>query len=254
LEWDDRGWEKWEVPKGEIGELVVRGTHVCQEYYKNPVAFKRNKIREVGGQVWHRTGDVCFLDPNGRLWIAGRVHNAIFRENTYLFPVHAEILLKSLEFVNQAAYAGKEDEKLGEKACVAISLREGFGVEKSEYQDRILALFRTHKLPVDEIRIVGELYGPQAPQSGLCQIKRNNPRIMENNPQESSLVKDGLIYQGAVSSKTISCRLSLLQRKRRYCVCFRWRKACLDRKRGIGCGDDPIGLPPSANIRRGQGL
>jgi acyl-CoA synthetase (AMP-forming)/AMP-acid ligase II len=158
IELDEGGWEKLEVARGEVGELIVSGTHVCQEYYKNPAAFKRNKIKDAGGKVWHRTGDVGFLDENDRLWIVGRVHNAIFRENTYLFPVYAELLLKTLEFVNQAAYAGIEDAILGEKTCVAISLRHGFGIEDhKQYMAQIRALFNTHKLPVDEIRVLGEI-------------------------------------------------------------------------------------------------
>ncbi|MDH4231190.1 MAG: AMP-binding protein [Nitrospirota bacterium] len=158
IELDEQGWGKWELPHGEVGELVVSGPHVCREYYRNPPAFQRNKIKDAGGKVWHRTGDVGFLDEHDRLWIAGRVHNAIFREKTCLFPVYAEILLKTLEFVRQAAYAGIEDEVLGEKACVIISLRHGFGIEnRGQYREQILALFKTHKMPVDEIRIVGEI-------------------------------------------------------------------------------------------------
>jgi acyl-CoA synthetase (AMP-forming)/AMP-acid ligase II len=43
IELDDQGWEKWEVPEGETGELIVSGAHVNQEYYKNSEAFRRNR-------------------------------------------------------------------------------------------------------------------------------------------------------------------------------------------------------------------
>ena len=158
IELDDQGWQKWMIPEGELGELVVSGPHVCQDYYKNPAAFKRNKIKDAHGRVWHRTGDVGLLDESNRLWIAGRVHNVILREKTYLFPLHAETLLKTLGFVNQAAYVGIDDETLGERTCVTISLRRGFGVENPmHYLGQIHALFKMHELPVDEIRIFDDI-------------------------------------------------------------------------------------------------
>jgi len=155
---DDQGWQKWMVSEGEVGELVVSGPHVGQDYYRNPAAFKRNKIKDANGRVWHRTGDVGLLDESNRLWIAGRVHNVILREKTYLFPLHAETLLKTLGFVNQAAFVGIDDETLGERTCVTISLRRGFGTENlTQYLDQICALFKMHELPVDEIRILAEI-------------------------------------------------------------------------------------------------
>lgn len=153
-----RGWQEWEVENGKPGELVVSGAHVCENYYNNVEAFKSTKIKEVNGKIWHRTGDVGVLDEQGRLWLVGRVHNTIVRANEYLFPVHAEILLKRLDFVRQAAFLGIEDSRLGEKACAAFSLKEGFNPENVEqYAQDIKSLFSENKIPVDEVRLVSEI-------------------------------------------------------------------------------------------------
>jgi len=158
IELGEKGWQEWEVEAGKAGELVVSGSHVCENYYNNPEAFKSTKIKEANDKIWHRTGDVGVLDEIGRLWLVGRVHNTIVRANEYLFPVHAEILLKRLNFVRQAAFLGIEDTQLGEKTCVAFSLKEGFNPEnKEQYVDDIIHLFKENKIPVDEVRMVEEI-------------------------------------------------------------------------------------------------
>jgi acyl-CoA synthetase (AMP-forming)/AMP-acid ligase II len=153
-----KGWQEWEVGAGKPGELVVSGDHVCENYYNNLEAFKATKIKEPNGKIWHRTGDVGILDERGRLWLVGRVHNTIVRENEYLFPVHAEILLKRLDFLRQAAFLGIEDAKLGEKACAVFSLKEGFKPDNlKEYSDTIKSLLAKNKIPVDQINMVKEI-------------------------------------------------------------------------------------------------
>jgi acyl-CoA synthetase (AMP-forming)/AMP-acid ligase II len=152
------GWQEWEVEKGKAGELVVSGAHVCENYYNNLEAFKSTKIKEADGKIWHRTGDVGVLDERGRLWLVGRVHNTIVRANEYLFPVYAEILLKRLDFVRQAAFLGMKDARLGEKTCAVFSLKEGFKSEDMKsYAAIIKSLFDENKIPVDEIKMVKEI-------------------------------------------------------------------------------------------------
>jgi len=158
IELTARGWQEWEAENGTVGELVVSGAHVCENYYNNPEAFKAVKIKEVNGKIWHRTGDVGVLDEQGRLWLVGRVHNTIIRANKYLFPVQAEILLKRLDFVRQAAFLGIEDIQLGEKSCAAFSLKKRFNSEHlEEYTAAIKNLFSENKIPVDEVRVVREI-------------------------------------------------------------------------------------------------
>lgn len=158
IELSELGWKEWEVEKGKVGELIVSGPHVCENYYNNVDAFKKTKIQEKSGKIWHRTGDVGVLDNEKRLWLVGRVHNTIVRANEYLFSVQAEILLKRLPFVRQAAFLGIKDAKLGEKACVAVSLKEGVSYDnQSQYINEITNLFKQNNIPVDEVKIVEEI-------------------------------------------------------------------------------------------------
>lgn len=130
-------------PKGQAGEVVVAGDHVCIDYYQNPEAFHENKIRE-GDRIWHRTGDVGRFDSQGRLWLVGRVHNAISRNGELHFPVRPEQLLRKLEAVKMAAYVGLPDPVLGEKSCVAWTGDPDIG-------DRIEACLQEAGIPIDTL-------------------------------------------------------------------------------------------------------
>lgn len=60
------------VPPGALGELVVRGDVVTDAYAELPAATARAKIPDGRGGVWHRMGDLGFVDAEGRAWFCGR--------------------------------------------------------------------------------------------------------------------------------------------------------------------------------------
>lgn len=71
------------LPPGEIGELVVRGPHVTQGYWRDP---ERSAVRfrswgETGERVLF-TGDQCWLDDEGFLYFQGR-DDDIYKSNGF---------------------------------------------------------------------------------------------------------------------------------------------------------------------------
>lgn len=58
-----------EVQRGERGELWVRGPNVMKGYWQKPEATK-NTLTEDG---WLKTGDVAYLDKEGKLFIVDRM-------------------------------------------------------------------------------------------------------------------------------------------------------------------------------------
>lgn len=61
------------LPPGEIGEIVVYGPQVTQEYFRRPDLTALAKIPDASrGRNWHRMGDVGYFDEQGRLWFCGR--------------------------------------------------------------------------------------------------------------------------------------------------------------------------------------
>lgn len=77
------------VPAGQVGEVVVRGDVVTTSYADLPEATARSKIPGPDGAVWHRMGDLGYLDAEGRLWFCGRKGHRV--------EAKAGLLLTSLE-------------------------------------------------------------------------------------------------------------------------------------------------------------
>ncbi len=73
--------ERWDVVEaltaGEIGGVVASGSQVTARYFRNVEATRRAKIHEAtaggGSRIWHRMGDLGYLDDRGRLWFCGRL-------------------------------------------------------------------------------------------------------------------------------------------------------------------------------------
>jgi len=148
---NDSEWKTHEVTKGEVGEIIVAGEHVCQGYWNNEEAFYRAKIRDHENTVWHRTGDLGRIDSESNLWLVGRVHNAISRKGKYYFPVRAEVIMKKLSFVKKCAYLGIEDKELGEKTIAAYMTSDDALGSPAEWEDEIKRILAKNDVVVDRV-------------------------------------------------------------------------------------------------------
>ena len=73
---------------GEAGEIVVTGAHVVRGYLHG-LGEEETKFR-VDGCVWHRTGDLGYLDERVRLWLLGRASAVIEDSRGVLYPFAVE--------------------------------------------------------------------------------------------------------------------------------------------------------------------
>lgn len=152
VELGEDGWAGWELPPGEIGELAVTGDHVCKDYYKNERAVRENKIADPAGTVWHRMGDTGSLDPEGRFWIAGRVHSTIRRGGELVHPQLVEqAALGDDPRIRRLGAVGLPDAERGERVVLVIETDAG-----EELRSDVAARLATAGLAVDEIRVTGE--------------------------------------------------------------------------------------------------
>jgi len=99
-------WENIrEMPTGEIGELVVTGKQVTKEYVNRPEANAAAKIRDNEGRIWHRMGDLGYLDERDRFWFCGRkAHRVVTAERTY-FSIPCEAIFNQHPKVYRSALA-----------------------------------------------------------------------------------------------------------------------------------------------------
>jgi acyl-coenzyme A synthetase/AMP-(fatty) acid ligase len=146
------GWRDWDVAAGEVGEIVVSGDHVLPEYAGDPEANRAHKIRD-GSTTWHRTGDAGRLDPEGRLWLMGRVKRRVLRLGETWWGLPAEVRALEVEGVRHAAYLGLPDAGMGQRAVLCVET-DG-GRLATEARERLVAAVAPH--PVDELRALAEI-------------------------------------------------------------------------------------------------
>lgn len=118
-ELDSRGVEPYRLGKGELGEVVVSGPHVNPGYFRNIAADRALKLREPGGALWHRTGDVGRFDEQGRLWLFGRTADVLHIGEQELHPFPIEDLLERCESIDRAAIVKV---KRGKSQGVALAI------------------------------------------------------------------------------------------------------------------------------------
>jgi acyl-CoA synthetase (AMP-forming)/AMP-acid ligase II len=86
--------ETRELPKGEIGEIIVRGPVVTKRYDDMDEATAAAKIQD-GETVWHRMGDCGRVDGAGRLWFCGRKAERVITRDGTLFTDPCEQVFRT---------------------------------------------------------------------------------------------------------------------------------------------------------------
>jgi len=116
-----------DVPKGEPGELAVRGPGVMKEYYKNPEATKKTLV-----DGWLLTGDMARFDEDGFIWLVDRKKDVIITGGENIFPVEIEDFLLENDKIQDAAVIGIPDERLGEIVAAIIKVKPGKEMSEEE--------------------------------------------------------------------------------------------------------------------------
>lgn len=103
-----------------IGEIVIRGPWVMEQYYNDP-----EKTTEVWRDGWFHTGDVARVDEEGYITIADRVTDVI-RSGAEMVPtVLLENITATADYVLEAAYVGVPDTIWGERPMAIVRLMPG---------------------------------------------------------------------------------------------------------------------------------
>ncbi len=100
-EWD----EALALPPGQVGEIVVKGPSVTKAYVARPEATALAKIRD-GEALWHRMGDLGYLDEEGRLWFYGRKSHRVETGQATLFTEPVELAFNRHPGVARSALVG----------------------------------------------------------------------------------------------------------------------------------------------------
>ncbi len=108
-----------ELPQGVHGEVLVRGQNVMAGYLDEKLA-----TAHVMRGGWLHTGDIGFVDDEGRLTIADRSKDLILRGGASIYPSEVENVLAHHHAIHDVAVVGQPDDYYGEE-IVAVVVRDG---------------------------------------------------------------------------------------------------------------------------------
>ena len=109
-----------EVPRGMVGEVVVRGPTVMQGYWQKPEATAA-ALR--GG--WPHSGDGAYMDDEGFVYIVDRLKDMIVTGGENVYSAEVESAISLLDGVAEVAVIGIPDETWGEAVHAIVVPRPG---------------------------------------------------------------------------------------------------------------------------------
>jgi fatty-acyl-CoA synthase len=139
------------VPRGETGELCVRGYLVMDGYWENPEATAAS----IDADRWMHTGDLATIRDDGHISIVGRTKDMLIRGGENIFPREIEEFLHTLPQVAEAQVFGIPDPLYGEQVCAWIRLKHGHSLDTDALRALCKGKIASFKIPA-YVRFVNE--------------------------------------------------------------------------------------------------
>lgn len=153
-----------EAPRGEIGEVMVRGDNVMKQYYKNPDAT----AEALSADGWLHTGDLGYQDEEGFFYITGRLKELIIKGGENIAPREIDDTLLMHPAVLEAAAYAQDDEQYGQKIMACVVFKSGKTASEEELKqlcDKEVGKFKTP----ENIHVVQWL--PRGPSGKIQRLK-----------------------------------------------------------------------------------
>ncbi|NQV26512.1 MAG: AMP-binding protein [Rhodopirellula sp.] len=179
--------ETQELPRGEIGEILVQAPSTTREYFRRPDATELAKVSDDNGTFWHRMGDVGWFGDDERLWFCGRKAHIVEASSGRMFTIPCEAIFNEHPRVFRAALVGV-GEKASQQPVIIVEPEAGEFPESAaaqqKFRDELLKLGNAsaltasietvlfhRSLPVDirhNVKIFREKLAPWAAEQLKC--------------------------------------------------------------------------------------
>lgn len=146
------------------GELEIRGDGLFSGYFERPDA-----TQEAFNEGWFRTGDRAVIHDDGFVSLTGRSKDVIIRGGENIPVVSVESLLYEHPAVVEAAVVGVPDERLGERACAVLVLRQGAASEPKDILDFLLRKGLSAHFVPERVELLPSL--PKTPSGKIRKVE-----------------------------------------------------------------------------------
>jgi len=140
-----------EAPTGEAGEICIRGATVMLGYDNQTEANA-----ECFKDGWFQTGDIGYLDQEGKLFVVDRLTEMIISGGENIYCAEVERVLSQAPGVIEVTTFGLPDDRLGECLVALVKLDETSEAKQSSGQEIIdwaSKSLATYKLPTELLLI-----------------------------------------------------------------------------------------------------
>jgi benzoate-CoA ligase family protein len=158
---DEKGQD---VPRGEVGDLLVKGGSITAGYWRRLEATRRALQGE-----WLRTGDTYYQDADGVYWYCGRSDDMLKVSGQWVSPAEIEGILFQHPAVLEAAVVGWEDENRLTKPKGFVVLKEGFAPSPA-LAEELQVFVKERTLPHKYPRWIE--FAPELPKTATGKIQR----------------------------------------------------------------------------------
>jgi O-succinylbenzoate-CoA ligase len=163
-----------ELPTGDVGEIVARGSHLMAGYWRRPDATAA-ALRDG----WFHTGDLGSLDQAGCLFVRDRKNDLIISGGENIYPAEIERVLAEWPRLREAAVIGQPSAKWGESPVAVIVPQPGPPITADELIDFCRGRLAGYKIP-REVVVLDSL--PRTPtgkvQKHLLRLRFPGPAPM----------------------------------------------------------------------------
>ncbi len=153
-----------DVPRGEVGDLIVKGGSLTAGYWRRLEATRRASQGE-----WLRTGDTYYQDTDGVYWYCGRSDDMLKVSGQWVAPAEVEGVLFQHPAVLECALVGWEDEHRLIKPKAFVVLKQNH-TPSSALAEELQAFVKTRTLPHKYPRWIE--FVPELPKTATGKIQR----------------------------------------------------------------------------------
>ena len=163
------------LPRGRLGEIVIRGHNVFAGYLDDAGATAEALV-----DGWFRTGDIGRRDEDGFIHVVDRKKDLIIRGGFNVYPREVEEVLSRHPRVQQVAVIGVPDEVRGEEICAVVTAT-GPGLDPAEVVEWSRERLGGHKYP-RRVEIVEAL--PMGPSHKVLKRELRTRYASPASPQD----------------------------------------------------------------------
>ncbi len=135
------------LPRGEVGELCVKGPQVMKGYWNMPTETANVLRPDENGEVWLHTGDIAIMDEDGFVKIVDRKKDMIISGGFNVYPNEVEYILYTHPDILEAAVVGVPHETRGEVVKAFVVLKEGKSLTEAELRAWCKKEMRAYMVP-----------------------------------------------------------------------------------------------------------